>query len=135
MIKAGKSKHSQLSTCSFDKGFHSPDNQTELAKLLETVALPRKGKLSKIAKAKEHTKAYRQAKDKHSAVESAINALEIHGLDRCPDHGIVGFKRYAALAVVARNIQRLGVILLGKEIKAIVRKNKRQKKILHAQAA
>lgn len=34
-----------------------------------------------------------------------------HGLDRCPDHGIGGFKRYGALAVVARNIQRLGAIL------------------------
>jgi len=40
----------------------------------------------------------------HSAVESAINALEQHGLDQCPDHGITGFKRYVALAVLARNI-------------------------------
>lgn len=48
---------------------------------------------------------------RHSAVESAINALESHGLDRCPDHGLDGFKRYVALAVVARNIQRLGAIL------------------------
>ncbi len=44
-------------------------------------------------------------------VESAINALEVHGLDKCPDHGIDGFKRYVALAVVARNIQRLGAVL------------------------
>ena len=46
-----------------------------------------------------------------SAVESAINALEVHGLDRCPDHGVDGFKRYVALAVEARNIQRIGAIL------------------------
>ncbi len=45
----------------------------------------------------------------HSAVESAINALEVHGLDKCLDHGINGFKRYIVMAVVARNIQRLGV--------------------------
>jgi hypothetical protein len=31
-------------------------------------------------------------------VESAINALEAHGLDRCPDHGLAGFQRYVALA-------------------------------------
>ena len=37
-----------------------------------------------------------------TAVESAINALEAHGLDRCPDHGIDGFKRYIALAVFTR---------------------------------
>ena len=47
----------------------------------------------------------------HSAVESGINALEVHGLDRCPDHGLHGFKRYVALAVVARNIQKLGAEL------------------------
>jgi hypothetical protein len=45
---------------------------------------------------------------RHSAVESAINAL-----DRCPDHGIDGFKRYVALAVVARNIHRLGAVVNG----------------------
>ena len=47
----------------------------------------------------------------HSAVESAINALEVHGLDKCPDHGIDGFKRYVALSVVARNIQKIGSII------------------------
>ena len=54
-------------------------------------------------------------RQQHSAVESAINALESHGLDVCPDHGIVGFKRYVALAVVARNVQRLGAILRQQE--------------------
>jgi transposase, IS5 family len=48
-------------------------------------------------------------------VESAINALEAHGLDRCPDHAIDGFKRYVGLAVVARNIQRLGAIVREQE--------------------
>ena len=43
------------------------------------------------------------ARQQHSAVESAINALGVHGLD--------GFKRYVALAVVARNIQRLGAVV------------------------
>ena len=33
------------------------------------------------------------------------------GLDRCLDHCIDGFKRYVALAVVARNIHHLGVVL------------------------
>ena len=35
----------------------------------------------------------------------------MHGLDQCPDHGIDGFKRYVALAVMARNIHRIGAIL------------------------
>jgi len=40
------------------------------------------------------------------AVESTINVLEVHGLNKCTDHGLNGFKRYIAM-VVARNIQRL----------------------------
>jgi IS5 family transposase len=48
---------------------------------------------------------------KHAAVESAINALENHGLGRCLDLGIEGFKRYVGLAVLARNIQLIGALL------------------------
>jgi hypothetical protein len=44
-------------------------------------------------------------------VESVINALEVHGLGQCPDLGIAGFKRYVALAVLARKIQRLGAVV------------------------
>jgi len=44
-------------------------------------------------------------------VESAINALEQNGLDRCPDHGIKGFKCYISLAVASRNIKRLGAVI------------------------
>ena len=52
----------------------------------------------------------KQAKQQHSAVESAINALEVHGLDKCLDHGIDAFERYVGLAVLSRNIQKLGTI-------------------------
>jgi len=54
---------------------------------------------------------YIAARNKHSRIESAINAPENHGLDRCLDNGLHGFERYVALAVVARNIQIIGVIL------------------------
>ncbi|MCU7882373.1 MAG: ISNCY family transposase, partial [Candidatus Thiodiazotropha sp. (ex Lucinoma aequizonata)] len=64
----------------------------------------------------------------HSAVESAINALEHHGLDKCPDHGIDAFKRYTALAVVARNIQRLGAVLRQQEQEKEQRKRGRKNK-------
>ncbi len=68
---------------------------------LETVTAP-----------KSRLKAEIGCTEAHSAVESAINALEVHGLDLCRDHGIVGFKRYVAWAVVARNIHRIGALLL-----------------------
>jgi transposase, IS5 family len=111
MIKETKLRFPDLNLCSFDKGFHSPQNQIDLKSELKTVVLPKKGKLSVSDKERESSEEFVAARQKHSGVESAINALGVHGLDMCPDHGIYGFKRYVALAVVARNIMRLGSVL------------------------
>ena len=111
MVTEAKKRFPKLNACSFDKGFHSQENQNALKEQLELVAPPRKGKLSQQAQAVEQAEAFIKARRAHSAVESAINGLEVHGLDMCPDHGIDGFKRYVALAVVARNIHRIGAIL------------------------
>jgi hypothetical protein len=111
MIAETKERFSRLTLCSFDKGFHSPQNQTELKAELATVVLPKKGRLSVADRERESAPEFVEARQQHSAVESAINALGVHGLDLCRDHGIDGFKRYVALAVVARNIQRLGAIV------------------------
>ncbi len=117
MVKEAKKKFPGLNMCSFDKGFYTPSNREELRKLLEKVILPKKGKLSASDKEVEYSEEFIQARRKHSAIESAINALENHGLDRCPDHGITGLKRYVALAVLARNIQILGNIVQQKALK------------------
>jgi IS5 family transposase len=111
MVVQAKNRFPKLNACSFDKGFHSTANQAALKEQLVLVALPRKGKLSQEAQATEQAPTFARARRAHSAVESAINALEVHGLDRCPDHGVNGFKRYVALAVLARNIHRVGAIL------------------------
>jgi hypothetical protein len=111
VTQAAKQRFPTLTSISFDKGFHSPRNQTELAKLVERVVLPRKGRHSEAGKRQESEPEFARLRRQHAAVESAINALEQHGLDRCPDHGIDGFKRYVALAVLARNVQRLGAVL------------------------
>jgi hypothetical protein len=116
MVSEVKRKFATLDSCSFDKGFHSPQNQRELATRLEHVVLPKKGKLSQKRKQLEHSPEFVEARKKHSAVESAINALENHGLDRCPDHGIAGFKRYVALSVLARNLQILGAAIRRKQL-------------------
>jgi len=87
-----------------------------LTQHLDQVTLPRKGKLSKERQAVERTEEFVKARHAHSAVESAINALEVHGLDKCPDHGIDGFKRYVALAIVTRNIRRMGDILWQQDV-------------------
>lgn len=124
MVTETQQRFADLESCSFDKGFHSPANQQALSAHLKLVALPRKGKLSQKAHDIEHADDFVKARRQHSAVESAINALEVHGLDRCPDRGIDGFKRYVALAVLARNIHRIGAILREREVK---RMNRRQR--------
>lgn len=128
MVTTSQKKFPHLKCVSFDKGFHSQNNQKALTESLDLLALPRKGKLSEVAKAHEHSEEFRRARKKHSAVESAINALEVHGLDRCPDHGIDGFKRYVALAVVARNIQRIGAILQKQEQERLRKQKNKVKK-------
>jgi hypothetical protein len=99
-----------------DKGFHNPSNQTKLKALIPLVVMPKKGKLSAVERERQADPEFARLRRQHSAVESAINALENHGLDVCPDHGIVGFKRYVAMAVVARNIQRLGALLRQQDV-------------------
>jgi len=108
MIQETKQRFPALSSCSFDQGFHSPSNQRELSGLLETVILPKKGRLSKKDQARQQEVVFIEGRCQHAAVESAIHALEVHGLDRCPDRELPAFKRYVALAIVARNLQILG---------------------------
>jgi len=132
IIKETIERFGGLSGCSFDKGFHSPSNQEELAKILDKVILPRKGKLSAINKEIENSEEFRQARRKHSAVESSISALKNHGLERCPDHGLHGFKRYVGMAVVARNIQIIGHIIQQRELKRLQKLEEKKRNRLRA---
>ncbi len=129
MVGESKQKYAGLSSCSFDKGFHSPKNQKDLKPLLAQVILPRKGRLSAKAKQIEHAEYFIEARHKHAAVESAINALENHSLDRCPDHGVIGFKRYVGLAVLSRNLQILGAKLQKRAIKKIQQRKRAARKL------
>ena len=124
MVTQTQQRFPGLRVCSFDKGFHSPANQIALKEKLELAVLPRKGKLSQAAQEEEQAAPFAKARRAHSAVETAINALEVHGLDRCPDHGIEGFKRYVALAVLTRNIHRIGAILWQQEQQRAQRKTR-----------
>ena len=115
LLEQAQARFPTIASASFDKGFHSPANQTALAALIPRVVMPKKGKRSEAQRECEAAPDFGRLRRQHAAVESAINALEVHGLDRCLDHGLDGFKRYVALAVVARNIQRLGALLRQQE--------------------
>ena len=115
MVKETQARFPKLSSCSFDQGFHSTANQRDLTQLLDTVILPKKGRLSKAQQARQQADEFVAGRRQHAAIESAIQALEVHGLDRCPDRGLPALRRYVALAVVARNVQLLGRYLQRQE--------------------
>ena len=117
MAQGAKDRFEDLAGCSFDKGFYSPENKRQLSNVLDYVVLPKKGRLSTKEKQTEQSEEFMEYRRQHSAVESSINALENHGLDRCLDHGLHGFKRYVAIAVLARNIQILGHLIQQKKLK------------------
>lgn len=129
MIAETQKLYPLLNGCSFDKGFHSIENQRELKLLLDELTLPKKGKWSQADRERESTDVFVAARKQHPAVESAINALEVHGLDRCPDHGIDGFKRYVAWSIVGRNIVKIGAILQQQERQRLQREQQRERRL------
>ena len=107
-----------IHSVSFDRGYYSPSNQEELSKLVQKVILPKKGKISKKAQDEIAVdQEYKLLRRKHSAVESNINALEHHALDRCPDRGIDNFRKYVSMSVVAHNIHIIGALIQAKHLK------------------
>jgi hypothetical protein len=95
-LKKTKDRFENLVGSSFDRGFYSPENKSRLAEILDYVVLPKKGRLSVKDKEIELSEEFIESRRKHSAFESTINVLENHGLDRCLDHDLHGFERYAA---------------------------------------
>jgi transposase, IS5 family len=125
LVQATCDRFPEVRSASMDKGFHSPVNQAALAKIIPLPVVPKKGKCTAAERERQSDPQFIHLRRRHSAVESAINALEAHGLDLCRDHGIDGFKRYVALAVVGRNLHRLGAILLAQEAERERRRRKR----------
>lgn len=125
MLEAVTQRYPNVVSCSADKGFYSATNKERAKDLVARVIIPKKGKLSQEEQGEESEEAFRRERRKRSAVESAIHALENHGLDRCPDHGIEGFRRYVSLAVVARNLQIIGNILLKRELRTLQRRQRK----------
>ena len=131
MALGAKVRFPSMKQVSFDKGFWSTANYEQLVPQFERIILPKKGRRNAQEKAREDYLEFKRAKRKHSAVESDINALEHHGLDKYPDHGIDGFKRYVAVSVLASNVHRLGNLLFQNELEDIRKKKKRQVKQPH----
>jgi transposase, IS5 family len=100
---------------SFDKSFHSKDNYAAVQENTQQVIMPKRGKKNQEEQQRESTKTFKKLRNKHSAVESNINMLEHHGLNRCPDKGLKGLKKYVGCCVLAYNLHVLGNHLIARE--------------------
>ena len=105
-----------IEEASFDRGFHSPENQRELAKIVARPCLLKSGAKQGAAQAQQASVSFRQARQRHAGVESAIAALQAgNGLERSRDRTELGFERYQALGVLGRNLHVLGKLLIAQE--------------------
>lgn len=105
-----------IEEASFDRGFHSPDNQRELAQIVARPCLLQSGAKQGAAQAEQASVSFRRARQRHAGVESAIGALQAgNGLERSRDRTELGFERYHALGVLGRNLHVLGKLLIAQE--------------------
>lgn len=108
-------KWGDIYSISFDKGFWSKINYEALKPKVPLLVMPKKGKLTQKEFERENGKEFVKLRHQHAGVESDINALEHHGLNRCPDKGIKNFKRYVSLGILSLNLHRLGNILIAQD--------------------
>jgi len=115
VIRETQEKYPNLESCSFDRGYYSPEGREELDKVLKVNAMPKKGYLNEKDRKRQGKPEFVEARRMHAGVESAINGLEQRGLDRVREYGRKGFARMVALSVVAANVHRLGRIQQAKD--------------------
>lgn len=112
--KVAQSKHSgKISTASFDRGFHSSENETALHDVVATTCIYPRNPGQYAKKIKNESVSFHRIRLKHSGVEAAIGVLQRgNGLKRCRDRGELSFERYLGLAILGRNIQTFGKMLI-----------------------
>src|SRR5438105_6914972 len=82
----------KIKSASFDRAFHTPENQRDLAAIVRTPCIAAKGQEKGRQQQKEGTVAFRKTRQHHPGIESAIGALQAgNGLKRCRDHSKQGY--------------------------------------------
>lgn len=104
-----------IASLTFDKGFTRAEDRALLGLYIPEVIMPKRGKKNAAETEREQSKKFVALRQQHSAVESQINALEHHGLDRCLDVGLEGYLRYVGCGILAYNLHRIGREILDRE--------------------
>lgn len=116
MTKLQERVAGKIQRASFDRAFHTPDNQEKLAQIVPHPCIPKKGQISGRKQQQEASVEFRQARQHHPGVESAIGALQAgNGQKRCRDKSKHGYERYVGLGILGRNLHVLGKLLLAQE--------------------
>jgi hypothetical protein len=100
---------------SFDKGFTRAVDRELLSLYVPEVVMPKRGRKNAAEAERERGKKFATLRQQHSAVESEINSLEHHGLNRCLDVGFAGYRRYVGYGVMSYNLHVIGRELLAWE--------------------
>ena len=103
-----------VASLSFDKGFTRAEDRELLSLYVPEVVMPKRGKKNAEETARENEKRFVALRKQHSAVESEINSLEQHGLNRCLDVGLKGYLRYVGYGVMSYNLHVIGRELLAR---------------------
>jgi len=104
-----------VASLSFDKGFTRTADRELLRLYVPEVVMPKCGKKNAAETERESGKTFVALRKQHSAVESEINSLEHHGLNRCLDVGLPGYLRYVGLGVMSYNLHVIGRELLARQ--------------------
>jgi len=110
----GRHGAGRIASLSFDKGFTRAQDRDLLSLYVPTVVMPKRGKRNAAETERESQRKFVALRRQHSAVESDINALEHHGLNRCLDVGLEGYRRYVGYGVLSYNLHRIGRELLAR---------------------
>ena len=104
-----------VASLSVDKGFTRAEDRELLSLYIPEVVMPKRGKKNAAEAERESGKKFAALRKAHSAVESEINSLEHHGLNRCLDVGLEGYLRYVGLGVMSYNLHVIGRRWLARE--------------------
>ena len=104
-----------VASLSFDKGFTRTADRELLSLYIPEVVMPKRGKKNAAETERESEKKFVALRNQHSAVESEINSLEHHGLNRCLDVGLKGYQRYVGYGVLSYNLHVIGRELLARQ--------------------
>jgi transposase, IS5 family len=86
-----------------------------LSLYVPVVVMPKRGKKNGAETEQEREKQFVALRKAHSAVESGINSVEHHGLNRCLDVGSEGYLPHVVLGVMSYNLHVIGREFLARE--------------------